>query len=68
MGDNTWSGFEWNGKTLKTYGEILTGAKSCTRPEEAAHFKVTYGNALGSLETASANLGYLFGYLDQTER
>jgi hypothetical protein len=56
---------EWNGKTIKTAGELFDAAASCHTQAEADEFLRLYR---ASNEHADANLGYIIGYGDEDTR
>ncbi len=58
------SDFIWNGKTLKTVGDINDAMLSITNKQEAIAFRDAYRK---TNEFADENLGYLTGYCGATE-
>jgi hypothetical protein len=55
----------WDGKEIRTLGELLDAAVSVTTREEAQEFLAAY-KAVN--EHAAANIGYILGYLNPEER
>ncbi|MET0601873.1 MAG: hypothetical protein ABW167_07775 [Baekduia sp.] len=71
---------EWQGATLRTYGEIFNGLQTLKTTEEADEFYTLYLAALKTsdelagktdeemAEIVSSNLGYLLGYGSEEDR
>jgi hypothetical protein len=56
---------DWNGKTIRTAGDLFDAAASCATQEQADAFLTGYR---AENEHADANLGYVIGYGDEVTR
>jgi hypothetical protein len=61
----SYDGFEWKGKRVRTNGELGDAACALTTPEEAREFLAAYE---ATNPHARANIGYLMGYYGDEER